>query len=95
MAEDKRSLTAIKQSVYYRNWRRARDRALVRLAQKHKDEFRIMMEEERRKDEESGKTWSTSGLTIIPPLGTRDRVGRFAKGKSSEAISDGESESNV
>ena len=68
MDEDKaRTLAAVKQSVYYRNYRRARDRALVRLAQAHPDEYRNLFEEERKKDEAQGKAWTSSGTSIIPP----------------------------
>jgi hypothetical protein len=71
--DEKRTVTAIKQSVYYRNYRRARDRAFVRLAQAHPDDYRILFEEERAKDEAEGKTWTSSGTTIIPPAGNRVR----------------------
>ena len=71
MEDDKRALAAVKQSVYYRNYRRARDRALVRLAQAHVEEYRSLMQEERIRDEENGKTWSSDRFNIIPPLGTR------------------------
>jgi len=68
-----RTLAAIKQSVYYRNYRRARDRALVRLAQAHPDDYRTMFEEERARDEAEGKTWTSNGTSIIPPDDIRVR----------------------
>ena len=65
--EDSRTIAAVKQSVYYRNYRRARDRALVRLAQSNPEEYRRLFLEERRRDEENDTTWSHSGSTIIAP----------------------------
>ena len=85
MEEDKRSLAAVKQSVYYRNWCRARDRALVRLARIHKDEFQMLMEEEKERDEKDGKTWSSDGFTIIPPLNTRTRESQLSQAQSQQA----------
>jgi hypothetical protein len=68
MDEDKaRTLAAVKQSVYYRNYRRARDRALVRLAQAHPKDYRTLFEEEKARDEAEGKTWTSSGTSIVPP----------------------------
>lgn len=75
MDEDKaRTLAAVKQSVYYRNYRRARDRALVRLAQAHPDDYRTMFEEERARDEAEGKAWTSSGNSIVPPDDGRVRA---------------------
>ena len=68
-----RTLAAIKQSVYYRNYRRARDRALVRLAQSHPDDYRTLFEEEKARDEAEGKAWTSSGTNIIPPDDIRVR----------------------
>ena len=67
MEEDKRVVAAVKQSVYYRNYRRARERALVRLAQAHSEDYRIFLAEERAKDEANNKKWTSSGTTIITP----------------------------
>jgi hypothetical protein len=74
MKEDEaRTLAAIKQSVYYRNYRRARDRALVRLAQAYPDDYRTLFEEEKARDEAEGKTWTSSGTSIVPPDDDRVR----------------------
>lgn len=67
MGEDKRTLAAVKQAVYFRNYRRARDRALVRLAQANREEYSRLLEEERARDEAEGKTWGRVGITIVPP----------------------------
>jgi len=46
-----------KQSIHYRNYRRARDRALVRLAHLYPDDYKLLLVEERKSDEQQGKTW--------------------------------------
>lgn len=63
-ALDKRMEYAAKQAVWYRNYRRARERALVRLAQAHADEYREYLQQERARDVENGTAWDTlsSGL---------------------------------
>ena len=45
------------QSIHYRNYRRARDRALVRLSHLYADEYRQLLVEERELDEQEGKKW--------------------------------------
>lgn len=55
--ENKRLIYATKQAIYYRNYRRARDRALVRLAQAHPDEYKEIFEQEKMNDYTQGKTW--------------------------------------
>ena len=46
-----------RQSIHYRNYRRARDRALVRLAHLYPDDYKLLLVEERKSDEQQGKTW--------------------------------------
>jgi len=96
MNEDKaRTLAAVKQSVYYRNYRRARDRALVRLAQAHPDDYRTLFEEERARDEAEGKTWTSSGTSIVPPDDARVRPRTHTILRRIEADTDKQSKGNV
>lgn len=44
-------------AVWLRNYQRARGRALTRLRQRHPDEFELLIQEERAKDEAEGKAW--------------------------------------
>jgi hypothetical protein len=56
-----------KQSIHYRNYRRARDKALVRLAHLYPDTYKQLLDEQRSFDEQEGKSWiinSDSRLTI-------------------------------
>ena len=56
-----------KQVVHYRNYRRARDKALVRLAHLYPEAYKQLLSEQRSFDEQEGKTWiidSNSRLTV-------------------------------
>lgn len=53
----KRRATAENWAVRSRNYRRARERALTRLAQIHKEEYLELLEQEKEKDEKEGKRW--------------------------------------
>ena len=54
---EKRIHAAKMQAVSYRNYRRARDRALVRLANAYPDEYKQYLQEEKAKDEQENKKW--------------------------------------
>jgi hypothetical protein len=96
MKEDEaRTLAAIKQSVYYRNYRRARDRALVRLAQAYPDDYRTLFEEEKARDEAEGKTWTSSGTSIVPPDDDRVRPRTHTILRRIETDANESSKSNV
>jgi len=43
--------------ISQRNYRRARDRALTRLAGRHRKEYLALLEEEKANDRAQGKTW--------------------------------------
>lgn len=64
----RRVRSASKNAVYYRNYRRARDRALVRLAQANPAQYKVFLEEERERDKQEGKAWANIA-------GDSDRVG--------------------
>ena len=56
-----------RQSIHYRNYRRARDKALVRLAHLYPETYKQLLDEQRSFDEQEGKTWiidSNSRLTV-------------------------------
>lgn len=64
---EKRLKAAASQAVSYRNYRRARDRALVRLAQAYPDEYKEYLEQEKASDENEGKKWvDITGRTNAP-----------------------------
>jgi len=51
--------SASRQAVAQRNYRRARDRALARLAQKYPNVYRELYEEEKERDKLEGKKWNS------------------------------------
>ena len=64
MKNTHRLKSAADQAVRQRNYRRARDRALAKLANIHPDQYRDLLEEEMSADEEGNKKWlDISGRT--------------------------------
>ena len=57
MRNTQRLKGAADQAVRQRNYRRARERALTRLANDYPDLYRSYLEEEKIADEEMGKKW--------------------------------------
>ena len=69
---ERRIATAKNMAVRQRNYRRARDRALARLAQAYPDDYKDLLEQERASDEHMGKKWlDITGVTAISNLDTR------------------------
>jgi len=75
MDNEKRLASAAKQAVYYRNYRRARDRALVKLAQAYPEAYKELLEKEKVSDEQEGKAWiDLNGATISPRITARAKA---------------------
>ena len=69
---ERRIETAKRTAVSYRNYRRARERALTRLAQAHPEIYKEMLEQEKANDEQLGKKWlDIDGTTTSSELDTR------------------------
>ena len=71
-----------KQAVHYRNYRRARDRALVRLSHLYPNVYRDLLVEERERDEDEDKKWISSNTRVRVTMGVRSgptRKGRATK----------------
>ena len=62
---------AAKQAVRQRNYRRARDRALIRLAHLYPDTYKQLLEMEKKTDEQEGKTWLDLDGNTVPVVGVR------------------------
>jgi hypothetical protein len=78
---EKRLKAAASQAVSYRNYRRARDRALTRLAQAHPEDYKKLLEQEKASDETEGRKWididgTTNGLGIQPDSTTNFSVSK-------------------
>jgi hypothetical protein len=73
------------QSISYRNYRRARDRALVRLSHQYPELYKEYLEEEKEFDEEQGVKWFAIDDKSYVTVGVRTRTstsGRRAPKKS-------------
>ena len=64
-----------KQAIHYRNYRRARDRALARLSKLYPNVYKDLLAEERENDEAEGKTWVATSTRISVTVGARTRKG--------------------
>ena len=69
MSIENRIKYASKQAVWYRNYRRARERALTRLSQAHADEYKTYLQEEKARDKENGTAWDTLSSGLDSGLG--------------------------
>jgi hypothetical protein len=65
-----------KQAVHYRNYRRARDRALVRLSHLYPNVYRDLLAEEKENDQTEGKSWVASSTRVSVTMGVRSRPTR-------------------
>jgi hypothetical protein len=75
MENEKRLASAAKQAVYYRNYRRARDRALVKLSQAYPEAYKELLEKEKVSDEQEGKAWiDLNGTTVSPRITARAKA---------------------
>ena len=89
---EKRLKAAANQAVSYRNYRRARDRALVRLASAYPEDYKELLEQEKAVDEQMGKKWlDINGTTTNSELGSRPTT---TSTSTREASNRGEDESN-
>ena len=86
-----------KQSIHYRNYRRARDRALVRLSHLYADTYKQLLVEERELDEQEGKKWigvtDSTRLTITTHTRANavpDVAGRTDYDRENEGYNGGE-----
>jgi hypothetical protein len=62
------------QAISYRNYRRARDRALVRLSHLYADAYKQLLVEERELDEQEGKKWVGVADSTRLTITTRTRA---------------------
>ena len=70
----RRLKTAQKRAVRDRNYRRARDRALVRLAHLYPDTYKQLLEIEKAFDEQEGKKWVGIDGTTKLSIGIHTRA---------------------
>jgi len=68
------------QSISYRNYRRARDRALVRLSHQYPELYKEYLEEEKEFDEEQGVKWFAIDDSTYVTVGVRTRASTSDRG---------------
>ena len=81
----RRTQTATRKAIRDRNYRRARDRALARLAHLYPDTYKQLLEMEKKTDEQEGKTWLDLDGNTIPVVGVRIRT---AEGRGAPILKD-------
>ena len=91
---DRRIATAKRMATGYRNYRRARDRALARLSNHYPETYKELLEQEKISDEQLGKKWlDIDGSTDATDSVHTDSTGAYLRGGREEANS-GEDEGN-
>ena len=66
MGVERRIESALKQAVHYRNYRRARERALAKLSHLYPDTYKQLLGIEKAIDEQEGKSWiDITGATRV------------------------------
>jgi hypothetical protein len=90
---DRRIATAKRSAVIYRNYRRARERALTRLANAYPETYKELLEQEKISDEQLGKKWlDIDGSTELADGIYTDSTSAYPRG--SEEASPSEDEGN-
>ena len=90
--ENKRVDSALRQAVHQRNYRRCRDRALTKLANLYPNQYKELLEEEKKRDEMEGKRWTSLsdspyfGVDYTPPR--RDSASATQAGKGGDQGND-------
>jgi len=75
MSVERRIESAIKQAVHYRNYRRARERALAKLSHLYPDTYKQLLGIEKAIDEHEGKSWIdiTGATRMVTSAGAQNR----------------------
>ena len=71
---ERRMAQAARRAVQHRNYRRARDRALARLAHAYPDTYKELLAVERQFDEQQGKKWLDINGTTNLSVGVHTRA---------------------
>jgi hypothetical protein len=83
---ERRVAAAKNMAVRQRNYRRARDRALVQLAQLYPETYTQLLEREKANDEAQGRKWIDIDGTTNAPIASVS-AGQFTTGQSSNLSS--------
>jgi hypothetical protein len=79
MTVERRIESALRQAVHYRNYRRARERALAKLSHLYPDTYKQLLGIEKAIDEQEGKNWiditGATRMAISAGTSSRDTAG--------------------
>jgi hypothetical protein len=79
MTVERRVQSAVNRAVWFRNYQRARSRALVKLSQLYPETYKQLFEIERSIDEQEGKSWiditGATRMAISASTQSRDTTG--------------------
>jgi len=85
---NERKLVSARQAVSYRNYRRARDRALSRLAKAYPNDYKELLEQEKASDEQLGKKWFATddviGVTFVDTRASTSPAGSQATNRGED-----------
>jgi len=91
---ERRIATAKNMAVRQRNYRRARDRALVKLAQLYPETYKDLLEREKAIDEAQGRKWididGTTNNVDIRTVATVTPTGKAGNERENEGDNGGE-----
>jgi hypothetical protein len=91
MSVERRIESAIKQAVHYRNYRRARERALAKLSHLYPDTYKQLLGIEKAIDEHEGKSWIdiTGATSMVTSAGAQNRELSVTKQAGTSTSNDG------
>ena len=93
MGVEQRIESALRQAVHYRNYRRARERALAKLSHLYPDTYKQLLGIEKALDEQEGKSWiditGATRVAISTSTPSRDTTDTREAVDSSQARNDG------
>lgn len=94
---EKRIKAAANQAVRYRNYRRARERALTALAQQYPDDYKSLLEREKARDEQEGRKWlnidgatSSMGARSTASVNAKTEANHHSKNEGYDGGEEGE-----
>ena len=93
MTVEQRVQSAVNRAVWFRNYQRARARAMTKLTQLYPETYKQLFEIERSIDEQEGKSWiditGATRMAISASAPSRDTTGTQEVRASASASNDG------
>lgn len=93
MGVEQRVQSAVNRAVWFRNYQRARSRAMTKLTQLYPETYKQLFEIERSIDEQEGKSWiditGATRMDISTSTPSRDTTSTRETVDSSQARNDG------